>query len=458
MKTIWLWLFLLLLVSSNALPSEPLLWQHSQLTSKTFGAEIPLWRMGSDKLPVIILIHGLGQSAHNDWSDIVPTLAQQFHVITFDLPGFGEAPTVQPLLSPTNYAKLIDEIARQFSQQPVTVIGHSMGGAIALRYAADYPPQLKKLILVDVAGVLNKVSFMQHFSQFNTQLLPITLPPIAAIQRKLRDLTGSVLEGPESLVDWSQFLLMQPQLKKQLLGERGNIEASFLMITEDFGESLPTIHVDTHVLWGADDGIAPLRTAHLLAQRMPNAAMHIIAGAAHVPMRENPAEFMRQLQLSLAIPASTLKVAMADSNSRGEFNCNNQQALKLSGRYDTMQFNSCHDIQLIDVKAKRLVLMNSSLTAINLTVDSPETAIHCHNSYAEVTNGSLRGTMLFELGRCRIDLAGVDMEVRDRLATITEQSSLRFSICSLKNKHGSKRLHKNVRLQQQNLNDDLPQK
>ena len=81
----------------------------------------------------VILIHGLGGSV-DDWKNVIPALAKDFHVLAFDLPGFGKSDKGSQEYSPTRYARLAHFLAdRYFTNKPYHVVGHSMGGQITLR-------------------------------------------------------------------------------------------------------------------------------------------------------------------------------------------------------------------------------------------------------------------------------------------------------------------------------------
>ncbi len=114
----------------------------------------------------VILIHGLGGSV-DDWKNTIPALATDFHVLTFDLPGFGKSDKGSQVYSPTRYAKLAHLLAdRYFQNKTYYIVGHSMGGAIALRFASLRPARYQRLVLIDAAGILHP----QVLSKFSGRL------------------------------------------------------------------------------------------------------------------------------------------------------------------------------------------------------------------------------------------------------------------------------------------------
>ena len=97
----------------------------------------------------MVLIHGLGGAA-SEWDDLAPFLKATFRVYQFELSGHGHT---QPILDPTiakEAERLADFLAENGVQYP-TLVGHGMGGLIALRYSLDHPAAVDRLILLDAA-------------------------------------------------------------------------------------------------------------------------------------------------------------------------------------------------------------------------------------------------------------------------------------------------------------------
>ena len=92
----------------------------------------------------------------------IPALAKNYHVLTFDLPGFGDSGKEVADYSPRKYAKFIDYIAKRYAHGKVILVGHSMGGAISIRYSEMYQDNIEKLVLVDVAGVLHRMAYSRE--------------------------------------------------------------------------------------------------------------------------------------------------------------------------------------------------------------------------------------------------------------------------------------------------------
>ena len=127
-----------------------------------FQSEIFVLQTGQENTATILLIHGLGQVGSKDWLNVIPALEKNHHVLALDLPGFGHSATPPGRYSPTNYAKLIHWLTSNYAKGKVIVVGHSMGGAIALRYASNFPDDINRVVLVDAAGILQRTAFIKH--------------------------------------------------------------------------------------------------------------------------------------------------------------------------------------------------------------------------------------------------------------------------------------------------------
>jgi pimeloyl-ACP methyl ester carboxylesterase len=125
-----------------------------------FGGRIAVYRAGpADATQAVVLLHGLGKAAARDWENLIPPLVQRYAVYAVDLPGFGASDKGNHHYSPDNMARVLDAALAPLVGRPFVLIGHSMGGAVAIAYAATYPQRVDRLVLVDVAGVLPRSLF-----------------------------------------------------------------------------------------------------------------------------------------------------------------------------------------------------------------------------------------------------------------------------------------------------------
>ncbi|RLA50749.1 MAG: hypothetical protein DRQ98_12425, partial [Gammaproteobacteria bacterium] len=130
-----------------------------------FNGKLHLVEAGQQNSQTILLIHGLGYRGMLDWEQVFPELSDTYHVLAIDLPGFGSSDKQQVQYAPQKYARLINWVVSQYAHDSVIVIGHSLGGAVSLRFAHDYPEQVSRLIMVDTAGVLQRTVFIKYLAK-----------------------------------------------------------------------------------------------------------------------------------------------------------------------------------------------------------------------------------------------------------------------------------------------------
>ncbi len=108
-----------------------------QLCFKEFGSGEPL-----------IILHGLFGSSDN-WAGVAPKLASQFHIFTLDLRNHGQSPHSDEMTYPLMARDVVEFLDAQ-KLESAMVLGHSMGGKVAMRMALDFPGRVKKLIVADM--------------------------------------------------------------------------------------------------------------------------------------------------------------------------------------------------------------------------------------------------------------------------------------------------------------------
>ena len=138
----------------------------SYLSANTFYIDEPVlnskiyMEMHGDKNnETVVFVHGLGDEASTIWEDSVNSLKENYHVIIFDLPGFGKSSKGSAEYTPEKYALVLDYIVSKYVNKPFYLIGHSMGGAISIKYTTLFENKVKKLFLINSAGILHRDAY-----------------------------------------------------------------------------------------------------------------------------------------------------------------------------------------------------------------------------------------------------------------------------------------------------------
>ncbi|MET4646213.1 pimeloyl-ACP methyl ester carboxylesterase [Streptomyces atratus] len=246
--------------------------------------------------PVILLIHGIGDSSAT-WADLIPDLARSYTVIAPDLLGHGASDKPRADYSVAAYANGIRDLLGVLDIERATLVGHSLGGGVAMQFAYQFPERTDRLILVSTGGVGREV---------NPVLRAVSLPGADLMLSALR------LPGMRSQVD------LFTRLIKLLDTDMGQDAAELLNVVDALpdatsrsafistlrsvvdwqgqvvtmldrcylAEGMPTL-----LLWGSRDSVVPVRHAYRAHAAMPGSRLEIFHGAGHFPFHSDPARF-----------------------------------------------------------------------------------------------------------------------------------------------------------------------
>lgn len=395
------------------------------------GNAVLTGQLGEQHEQTMLLIHGLGASGHHDWQDVAPALAQRYHVLMVDLPGFGGSAPAASGYRFTAIATLLQQIVSRYAVGKTIVIGHSLGAAIALDFSHRQPALVERLVLVDAAGILQKQVFANHVTTLALQ--PIGLPPLdralGALNRNVDTLKRRVLAWPDKLFDVTAWLSDNPALRSIVLTDNVMLDAAVGLVEADFSRAIRETRAPTTVLWGSHDSIAPIRTGQLLASRMAQARLYVIPAARHVPMRENPAEFLRVLGDALMLPVSApALVPVADTGPRRNIDCRNEVASRYTGNIGVLTLENCQGVQIHDANIQQLILRHSSVELLKVEVLSADVAVTAERSQLLGTVVRFAGRIAVRSADSRFDLAGASLVGDKQLLQIDRQSEFYFSV------------------------------
>ena len=231
---------------------------------------------------VLLLIHGIGGSS-NSWSGVIPLLAKKYRVIAPDLLGHGESDKPRGDYSVGAFAVLLRDLLDALDIPQVTVIGHSLGGGIAMQFAHQHGQYCKRIVLISSGGFGGDVGrVLRVLSLPGSELvLPVIASrPAILAGNALRALTGS-----------SNGFQARPSLSN-----RDNRQAFLrtLRAVVDFrGQAVSALNrvcmvLPAMIISGDQDRVIPVEHARAAHRTMPNSRLHIIPGVHHYPPTERP--------------------------------------------------------------------------------------------------------------------------------------------------------------------------
>nr|WP_198429284.1 4,5:9,10-diseco-3-hydroxy-5,9,17-trioxoandrosta-1(10),2-diene-4-oate hydrolase [Nocardia bovistercoris] len=246
--------------------------------------------------PTIVLLHGGGPGA-SSWSNFsrnIPVLARDFHVIAVDQPGFGRSdkPTDHPQYFVHSSSALNDLLTHLEITERVHLLGNSLGGGTAVRFALDYPALAGKLVLMGPGGLSLNVfaadptEGVKNLSRFNLD------PTRANIEAFLRIMVFDQSLVTEELIEERYESANQPE---SLAATRA-MGKSFSGADFEKGMLWREAHKlrqPVLLIWGREDRVNPIDGAIVATKMIPRVQLHIFGGCGHWAQLEKFNEFNR---------------------------------------------------------------------------------------------------------------------------------------------------------------------
>lgn len=241
----------------------------------------------------VLMLHGAGASTHT-FRDLVPVLAEDYQVIAIDLPGQGF--TQLGARHRSGVSGMTNDLIALIAQEgwhPAAIVGHSAGGALALRLSQRVTaPQGGPPTIIGINPAL------ENFEGLAGLLFPALAKFLSAVPftaQLFATATGTP-ERVEALIKSTGSQISPEGLSyyRKLIGNRDHADATLMMMAqwslEDLLRDLPNITARTQFIVGDKDTTVPPDVALKAAARMPDATMVRIADKGHLVHEETPEE------------------------------------------------------------------------------------------------------------------------------------------------------------------------
>ena len=262
--------------------------------------------------PAILLIHGIGDNS-TTWHTVQSMLAQRFTVIAPDLLGHGQSDKPRADYSVAAYANGMRDLLSVLDIERVTVVGHSLGGGVAMQFAYQFPQLVDRLVLVGAGGVSKDVNVALRVAALPMATealallrLPLVLPALQAVGRIGGAMFGSTGLGRD-LPDALRVLADLPE------PTASSAFARTLRAVVDWRGQVVTMldrcylteSVPVQLVWGSHDSVIPVSHAWLAHAAMPGSALEIFEGSGHFPFHDDADRFVEVVQrfIDTTIPA-----------------------------------------------------------------------------------------------------------------------------------------------------------
>jgi pimeloyl-ACP methyl ester carboxylesterase len=242
--------------------------------------------------PTVMLIHGQG-GCWQWWLRVIPTLARTSRVIAVDLAGFGAS---EVAVGDAFYAQsaIVRSLLDQLGESTATVVGHSMGGLVALAVAADHPNRVSGLVLVNGGAVpvarrrLGLILVGMHLAHAVLSQPRICRWIATTVWAHRRFFAWGV--GDPASVSPALAAIMVPAM-----GAPGFVAAMHAAVKARDEVNPVRVKCPTLVVWGACDRILTVTMARALVAQINDADLVVFDDVGHCPMIEVPAQFAAEL-------------------------------------------------------------------------------------------------------------------------------------------------------------------
>ena len=246
--------------------------------------------------PVLLFVHGLaGCSA--TWRAVLPALAERATVIAPDLPGHGRSDKPRQDYSLGAQAAMLRDLCGALGVERATVVGHSLGGGVAMQLAYQHPELCERLVLVASGGLGDEVSWLLRLLALPgaEYLLPVAFPGFVrdAGNGISRGLARLGFRAPRLEQEWRAYTsLADPESRQSFVRTlRAVIEPRGQAVSAAdklyLASELPTL-----IVWGAQDRIIPVEHARTAHEMVPGSRLVVLDHAGHFPHAEEPARFV----------------------------------------------------------------------------------------------------------------------------------------------------------------------
>jgi pimeloyl-ACP methyl ester carboxylesterase len=248
--------------------------------------------------PPLVLVHGVG-ARRAIWGRVVERLAARHAVTALDVPGFGDSPPVGPGFDLDAVADVVAQgLAVAGVPTPFGLVGHSLGGAVALTLAHRHPDAVGPLVLVAPAGLAPRPAWLADaLGLAASVLVPVRRlaagPLVDRASARALILLGTVHDGASLHPDDVRTIIGSSAAAQRLREGIASVAAA------DLRPLLTGLSAPPGLIWGERDLVIPVDGLDAVLSLRPDAPARVIPDTGHVPMLEAPAAFADALEAIL---------------------------------------------------------------------------------------------------------------------------------------------------------------
>jgi pimeloyl-ACP methyl ester carboxylesterase len=267
-------------------------------TVSVHGREVSYLTAG--KGPLVLLVHGMAGTARN-WDPVIEPLALHNTVVAPDFPGHGESAPGGGDYSLGSLASGLRDLMIALGHERATLVGHSLGGGVALQFTYQFPEMVERLVLVSSGGLGPEVGAILRAAALPGAdlFLRATAAPGSAVVGRLTGALGKIGLRPNadlaevgrayaSLADTDRRKAFLSTLHAVVDTDGQRVAALDRLY---LAENLPVL-----IVWGERDPIIPVAHGRAAHAQLPGSRLEVFPDAGHIPMLESPGRFAAVLQ------------------------------------------------------------------------------------------------------------------------------------------------------------------
>ncbi len=250
--------------------------------------------------PLLVLLHGITSTAEC-WREVMPRLAERYTVVAPDLLGHGRSAKPQGDYSLGAYAAGLRDLLAVLDLDRGTIVGHSLGGGIAMQFSYLFPEHVQRMALINSGGLGKEVHPLLRASTLpgSEWVLPLlarewTVDAGDAVRRVANKL------GLEAGPDLAEFARGYASLVDQ--GARDAFLDTMRGVIGPEGQKVSALdrlyladQIPTLLMWGTEDPVIPAAHGRAAHRIVPNSRLVEIEGSGHWPMLDSPTRFVDEL-------------------------------------------------------------------------------------------------------------------------------------------------------------------
>ena len=250
--------------------------------------------------PVLLLIHGIAGSSAT-WDDVLPWLAERYCVVAPDLLGHGGSAKPRGDYSLGAYASGVRDLLGALGHERASVVGHSLGGGVAMQFAYQFPERCERLVLVSSGGLGREVHPILRAAALPGAEWVLPLLCAAGVRKAVDGMArflgrAGVRAAPDLEEMWRGFCSLADADARQAFvhtvrtiidvgGQRVSAADRLYLAAE----------VPVMLIWGEQDSMIPVAHARPAHEVIPGSRLAIFPGAGHFPHRDDPRRFVEVL-------------------------------------------------------------------------------------------------------------------------------------------------------------------